>query len=96
MDRDGTKAGYDIELLQAMGDAVDVPIIASGGVGTLEHLYDGVADGRRRARCSRRRSSTSASTPSREAKAYLGRRGVTVRPVIGVARSTHVNAVTRT
>ena len=47
MDRDGTKAGYDIELLRAVGDAVDVPVIASGGVGTLEHLYEGVADGRR-------------------------------------------------
>ena len=45
MDRDGTKAGYDIELLQAMGDAVDVPVIASGGVGTLEHLYEGAAAG---------------------------------------------------
>ena len=45
MDRDGTKAGYDIELLQAMGDAVNVPVIASGGVGTLEHLYEGVAAG---------------------------------------------------
>ena len=46
MDRDGTKAGYDIELLQAMGDAVDVPVIASGGVGTLEHLYEGRGRGR--------------------------------------------------
>ena len=45
MDRDGTKAGYDIELLQAMNATVDVPIIASGGVGTLEHLYEGVASG---------------------------------------------------
>jgi cyclase len=45
MDRDGTKAGYDIALLQAIGEAVDVPIIASGGVGTLEHLYDGAAAG---------------------------------------------------
>ena len=45
MDRDGTKAGYDIELLQAVGDAVNVPVIASGGVGTLEHLYEGVAAG---------------------------------------------------
>jgi imidazole glycerol-phosphate synthase subunit HisF len=45
MDRDGTKAGYDIELLQAMGATVDVPVIASGGVGTLEHLYEGVAAG---------------------------------------------------
>jgi cyclase len=45
MDRDGTKAGYDCELLRAVGDAVPVPVIASGGVGTLEHLYEGLADG---------------------------------------------------
>ena len=45
MDRDGTKAGYDCELLRAVGDAVRVPVIASGGVGTLEHLYEGLADG---------------------------------------------------
>ena len=45
MDRDGTKAGYDLELLRAVGDVVNVPVIASGGVGTLDHLYDGVAAG---------------------------------------------------
>ena len=78
MDRDGTKAGYDIELLQAVGDAVDVPIIASGGVGTLEHLYEGAADGRRDAACWRRRSSTSASTPCARRRPYLADRGLTV------------------
>ena len=41
MDRDGTKAGYDLELLRAISDAVPVPVIASGGVGGLEHLADG-------------------------------------------------------
>lgn len=45
MDRDGTRAGYDLELLGAVADAVDIPIIASGGVGTLEHLCDGVRVG---------------------------------------------------
>ena len=45
MDRDGTKAGYDCELLRAVGEVVPVPVIASGGVGTLEHLYEGLADG---------------------------------------------------
>ncbi|HEU0198428.1 MAG TPA: imidazole glycerol phosphate synthase subunit HisF [Nevskiaceae bacterium] len=45
MDRDGTKAGYDLELLRAISDAVPVPVIASGGVGTLDHLYDGLARG---------------------------------------------------
>jgi len=45
MDRDGTKAGFDVELTRAISDAVSIPVIASGGVGTLEHLVDGVRDG---------------------------------------------------
>jgi imidazole glycerol-phosphate synthase subunit HisF len=45
MDRDGTKAGFDIALTRAVSDAVSVPVIASGGVGTLEHLVEGVRDG---------------------------------------------------
>ncbi|MEZ5898628.1 MAG: imidazole glycerol phosphate synthase subunit HisF [Hyphomicrobiaceae bacterium] len=45
MDRDGTKAGFDIGLTRAISDAVAVPVIASGGVGTLEHLVEGVRDG---------------------------------------------------
>jgi cyclase len=45
MDRDGTKSGYDLELLRAIADAVPVPLIASGGVGTLEHLHAGLAEG---------------------------------------------------
>jgi imidazole glycerol-phosphate synthase subunit HisF len=45
MDRDGTKAGFDLELTRAIADAVSVPVIASGGVGTLEHLVDGVREG---------------------------------------------------
>src|SRR5262245_39676096 len=45
MDRDGTKAGYDIALTRAIADAVRVPVIASGGVGTLDHLVEGVRDG---------------------------------------------------
>ena len=79
MDRDGTKAGYDIELLQSMAATVDVPVIASGGVGTLEHLYEGVAAG-----------GASAVLPAsifhfgqhsvREAKAYLADRGLVTRP----------------
>ena len=42
MDRDGTKIGFDLELTKAISDAVEVPIIASGGVGNLDHLVDGV------------------------------------------------------
>ncbi|MYE00305.1 MAG: imidazole glycerol phosphate synthase subunit HisF [Alphaproteobacteria bacterium] len=45
MDRDGTKDGYDLELTRAVADAVPVPVIASGGVGSLDHLAEGVAEG---------------------------------------------------
>jgi cyclase len=45
MDRDGTKSGFDLELTRAVSDAVTVPVIASGGVGTLDHLADGVQQG---------------------------------------------------
>ncbi len=45
MDRDGTKAGFDLELTRAVSDAVTVPVIASGGVGTLDHLVDGIRIG---------------------------------------------------
>jgi cyclase len=45
MDRDGTRAGFDIALTRAISDAVEVPVIASGGVGTLDHLAEGVTDG---------------------------------------------------
>jgi cyclase len=46
MDRDGTRDGFDLELTRAVSDAVDVPVIASGGVGTLQHLAEGVTQGR--------------------------------------------------
>jgi cyclase len=45
MDRDGTRQGFDIALTRAIADAVPVPVIASGGVGTLDHLVDGIRDG---------------------------------------------------
>ncbi len=45
MDRDGTKLGYDIPLTRAIADAVRVPVIASGGVGTMDHLVEGVSSG---------------------------------------------------
>ncbi len=45
MDRDGTKSGFDVELTRAVADAVSVPVIASGGVGTLEHMVEGIVSG---------------------------------------------------
>ena len=46
MDRDGTKQGFDLPLTRAIADSVSVPVIASGGVGNLDHLVDGVREGR--------------------------------------------------
>ena len=46
MDRDGTRAGFDNRLTRAVSDAVRVPVIASGGVGELQHLVDGIVEGR--------------------------------------------------
>ena len=45
MDRDGTRAGFNLPLTRAISDAVSIPVIASGGVGTLDHLVDGVTKG---------------------------------------------------
>lgn len=45
MDKDGTKSGFDLALTRAVSDAIGVPVIASGGVGTLDHLADGVQIG---------------------------------------------------
>lgn len=45
MDRDGTRAGFNLELTRAIADSVSIPVIASGGVGTLDHLVEGVRDG---------------------------------------------------
>jgi cyclase len=80
MDRDGTKAGYDIELLQAVGDAVNVPVVASGGVGTLEHLHEGVTEGRASAVLAASIFHFAQHSVG-EAKEYLAARGCIVRPV---------------
>ncbi|MGI8633651.1 MAG: imidazole glycerol phosphate synthase subunit HisF [Solirubrobacterales bacterium] len=79
MDRDGTTAGYDLELTRAVADAVAVPVIASGGVGTLEHLREGLEQGGADAAlCA---SIFHYGTYSvAEAKRYLGGHGVPVRP----------------
>jgi cyclase len=79
MDRDGTKEGIDLALTRALTDAVGVPVIASGGVGTLQHLADGVLEG----------GATGVLAASifhfgeyriRDAKAALAAAGVMVRP----------------
>jgi cyclase len=77
MDRDGTQAGYDLELLQRVCDAVTIPVIASGGVGTLEHLAEGlrIADAALAASIFHDGKHT-----VQEAKAYLRARGIDVRP----------------
>jgi cyclase len=78
MDRDGTKLGYDIALTRAIADAIPVPAIASGGVGTLEHMVEGIRDGH----------ATAVLAASifhfgehsvREAKAYMAKAGLPMR-----------------
>ncbi len=79
MDRDGTKEGYDLELTRAIADAVPVPVIASGGVGTLDHLVEGVRAGHASALLAA--SIFHFGTYSvAEAKARLAEAGVPVRP----------------
>jgi cyclase len=79
MDRDGTLSGYDLELTRRVSDAVPIPVIASGGVGELDHLRAGLVEGRA--------SAVLAATifhdgtcSVREAKLFLSRAGVPVRP----------------
>ena len=78
MDRDGTRAGYDIPLTRAIADAVTVPVIASGGVGNLQHMVEGIRDGH----------ATAVLAASifhfgefsvREAKAYMAKAGLPMR-----------------
>ena len=79
MDRDGTKEGFDIELTRAVTDAVGVPVIASGGVGTLAHLVGGVIDGRADAVLAASIFHFGEHSVA-EAKHELERAGVIVRP----------------
>ena len=79
MDRDGTRSGFDIELTRTMADAVTVPVIASGGVGTLDHLVAGVRDGHASAVLAASIFHFGEfSIP--EAKAHMAAAGVAVRP----------------
>jgi cyclase len=80
MDRDGTREGFDLELTRAVADSVSVPVIASGGVGTLDHLVDGVLEGGADAVLAASIFHFGEHTVA-EAKQALAARGVSVRPV---------------
>jgi imidazole glycerol-phosphate synthase subunit HisF len=78
MDRDGTRDGFDLELTRAVADRVSVPVIASGGVGNLEHLYQGIAEGHADAVLAASIFHFGESTVG-QAHDYLRARGVAVR-----------------
>jgi cyclase len=80
MDRDGTRDGYDLELTAAVSGAVGVPVIASGGVGTLAHLVEGAVEGRADAVLAASIFHTGEFTIG-EAKQYMADHGVAVRPI---------------
>ena len=81
MDRDGTKIGYDLKLTRTISDAVKIPVIASGGVGTIDHMYDGLTEGNADA-------VLAASIfhfreiSIKEVKENLASRGLPIRPVV--------------
>jgi len=79
MDRDGTKDGYDLELTRAVSEAVTVPVIASGGAGTLEHFHEALVEGRADAALAASLFHFGIHTIA-ETKRYLVERGVEVRP----------------
>ena len=78
MDRDGTKNGFDLALTRAVSDAVTIPVIASGGVGNLQHLADGVTEGRADAVLAASIFHFGEYTV-RQAKEYMAARGIEVR-----------------
>ena len=80
MDRDGTRDGFDLELTRAVAEACNIPVIASGGVGTLDHLVDGVIEGKADAVLAASIFHFGEHTV-REAKEVLAAHGITVRPV---------------
>jgi imidazole glycerol-phosphate synthase subunit HisF len=81
MDRDGTKIGFDIELTRTYSDMLSIPVIASGGVGDLEHIHEGLTKGRASAALAASIFHYGEYTVE-ECKQYLRDRGVPVRPVV--------------
>ncbi len=81
MDTDGQQTGYDLGLLQAITDAVSVPVIASGGAGTLDHLFDALETGRADAALAASIFHYGTYRIS-EAKEYLADRGLPIRPIL--------------
>ncbi len=79
MDRDGTRQGFDLPLTRAIADAIGIPVIASGGVGILDHLVEGVRDGHATAVLAASIFHFGEFTIG-EAKAHMGRAGIPVRP----------------
>jgi len=78
MDRDGTRDGFELVITRAITDAVDIPVIASGGVGTLQHLADGVAKGGADAVLAASIFHFGEYTVG-EAKAFMADQGITMR-----------------
>jgi cyclase len=91
MDRDGTKEGFDLDLTRAVADAVPVPVIASGGVGTLEHLAEGLTKGHASAVLAASIFHDGVHSVA-EAKAYLAGRGIPVRTPSAVTASREAGA----
>ena len=79
MDRDGTKDGYDVELTREVSEACDLPVIASGGAGTLDHLVEGAVDGKADAVLAASIFHFGEFTIA-EAKSHMAAAGITVRP----------------
>jgi len=80
MDRDGTKQGFNLPLTRAVADAVTVPVIASGGVGNLDHLVEGIRDGHATAVLAASIFHFGTYTIA-QAKAHMAEAGIPVRPV---------------
>ena len=78
MDGDGTKAGYDLELTRAVAEAVEIPVIASGGAGTLEHFYEALADAKAEAVLAASLFHYK-ELEIRQVKQYLAQKGISVR-----------------